>query len=118
MGFKFPVKGEARQKRQVLSFRKTMISKKEVEHIAKLSRMGLKPAEFKKFQEELSSILDYIEKLAELDISQVKPTSHSIEIENVVGKDEIKTQSPQVVNSLIEAAPEKEKGFFKVKAVF
>jgi len=55
-----------------------MISKEEVQHIAKLARLGLTEKEIKKFQKELSSILDYIEKLKEVDVSSIEPTSHSI----------------------------------------
>ena len=55
-----------------------MISKKEVEHIAKLARIGLTSGEIEKFQKELSSILDYFEKLEEVDVSEAEPTSHSI----------------------------------------
>jgi len=67
-----------------------MISKEEVKHIAKLARLGLTEKEIRKFQEGLSSILDYIEKLKEVDISKVEPTSHSIKVENIMRGDEPK----------------------------
>jgi len=57
-----------------------MISKEEVKHIAKLARLGLSDKEIGEFQKELSKILNYIEKLKEVDISNVKPTSHSIQV--------------------------------------
>ena len=55
-----------------------MIIRKEVEHIAKLARLGLSEREIEKMRGELSKILDYIEKLKEVDVSEVEPTSHSV----------------------------------------
>ena len=94
-----------------------MISKQEVEHIAKLARLGLTQAEIKKFQNELSSILDYIEKLKEVDVSEIEPTSHSILLENVFREDKSQKSNSRVVEKLIEAAPEKKQGHLKVKAI-
>ena len=94
-----------------------MISKKEVEHIAKLARLGLTEKEIQKFQRELSKILDYMEKLKEVNVSKVKATSHSIKIENIMRSDDASSQPVERVNKLIEAAPEKKKGHIKVKAI-
>jgi len=91
-----------------------MVSKKEVYHIAKLARIGLKEEEIEKMQKELSLILDYFKNLSEVDISKVKLTSDSIF--NVTKEDKIKTE--ENVSKLIEAAPQKEKGYIKVKSVF
>ena len=66
-----------------------MLSKQEVQHIAKLARLGLTEKEIGKFQKELSATLDYIEKLKEVDIEGVEPTSHSVLLENVTRKDEV-----------------------------
>ena len=95
-----------------------MISKEEVKHIAKLARLGLSEKEIEKMQKELSSILDYIEKLKEVDIKQVQPTSHSVLMENIMREDLAKKEIPERVNKLIAAAPRKEKGYIKVKAVW
>ena len=65
-----------------------MIKKEEVKHIAKLARLGLTEKEVEKFQEELSSILGYIDKLKKIEVSKVKPTSHPKEVENITRKDE------------------------------
>ena len=93
-----------------------MITKKEVEHIAKLARLGLTPNEVKKFQKELSKILDYIEKLKEVDVSKVKPTSHSIKVENVMRGDE-SLRSKVRGSRLLELAPETKNGYLKVKSI-
>lgn len=94
-----------------------MILKKEVKHVARLARLGLGEKEMEKMRKELSLILDYVEKLKEVKIEKVKPTTHSMPIENIFREDKAKPQSAQVINKLIEAAPEKKKGYVKVKAV-
>jgi len=94
-----------------------MISKEEVKHIAKLARLGLTETEIGKFQKELSLILDYIEKLKELDVSDVKPTSHSIEMENITRKDEPRPEKERA-GTLLESAPETKNGYIKVKSIF
>jgi len=95
-----------------------MISKQDVEHIAKLARLGLTPLEVKKFQGELSKILDYIEKLREVDVSKTEPTFHSIKIENVTREDEPKEKKLELRKKLVEIAPEKKEGYLKTKPIF
>ncbi len=95
-----------------------MISKEEVKHIAKLARLGLTEPEIEKFQRELSSILDYIEKLKEVDIKNVEPTSHTLKIENVFREDVAKKLDIEKVKKLIKAFPERENTFLKVKSIF
>lgn len=93
-----------------------MLTKQEVQHIAKLARLGLTEEEIEKFQKDLSSILDYFEKLKELDVSKVQPASHAIKVENVMRKDEIKSEGKN--KKLLDLAPEIKEGFLKVKSVF
>lgn len=97
---------------------KFKINKKEVEHVAKLARLGLSEAEIEKMQKELSKILDYIEKLKEVDVSEIPPTSHSILIENIMRKDEVENEEFEVKSSkLMELAPEKKDSYLKVKKI-
>lgn len=100
-----------------------MIKKEEVKHIAKLARLGITEEEEKKFEKDLSSILDYFNSLQEINVSGVKPTFHPTE--DFLGKeggqareDEPKPESEETANKLIEAAPDKENRHIKVKAVF
>jgi len=94
-----------------------MISKEEVKHIAKLARLGLTQKEIEKMQKELSSILDYIEKLKEVDVSNVEPMSHSVEVKNIMRKDE-KSRKYEVKSSrLMGLAPETREGYLKVKSI-
>ena len=103
-----------------------MITRKEVERVAKLARIGISKKEEEKFARELSLILDYVRKLKEVDISKTLPTSHSIEIENVTREDKenekLKTELPFMkakVNNekLLRLAPEIKNGYLKVKSI-
>lgn len=93
-----------------------MISKEEVKHIAKLARLGLSEKETEKFQKELSSILDYIEKLKEVDISEVEATSHPFFVENVMRGDE--PHRGEDGKKLVSQAPDRKDNFIKVKSIF
>jgi len=92
-----------------------MLDEKEVKKVAELARLKLKSQEVQKLRKDLAKILDYIEKLKELDVSKVKPTSHSVELFNVERKDKTKSQPAE---KLIELFPEKKDRFLKVKSVF
>ena len=99
-----------------------MISKENTKHIAKLSRLDISEKEIEKFQKDLSSILDYIETLKQVNVSVVKPTFHTsenyINNKNIMREDQAKSESEEVVDKLIEAAPDKKERHIKVKAVF
>lgn len=94
-----------------------MISKKEVQHIAQLARLGLSKKETEKMQKDLSSVLDYIEKLKEVDISGVDVYSPLDGLGNVMREDRIKKESKKKDKKLLELAPEKKNGYLKVKQV-
>jgi len=94
-----------------------MLSKKEVKHIAKLARLGLSEKEIAKFQKELSSILDYFEKLKEADVSNVLPTSHPLDIKNMVRRDEAQEKPKGQKEKLLELMPKTKEGYLKVKSV-
>jgi len=95
-----------------------MISLEDVKHIADLARIDFSIQEFKQLQKELSLILGYIDKLKEVDIKEIEPTSHSVLIKNVLRKDDAKHESVPNSKSLVNLAPNKEKSFIKVKSVF
>lgn len=94
-----------------------MISKKEVEHIAKLARLGITKKEEEKFAKELSSILDYIEKLKKVDISKAKINSYPIKVENVMREDEESKEPKAKSQKLLELAPEKKADYLRVKSI-
>jgi aspartyl-tRNA(Asn)/glutamyl-tRNA(Gln) amidotransferase subunit C len=93
-----------------------MISKEEVQRIAKLARLELTEQEIEKMQKDLSSILDYMDIL-----KKVKGGKEAVHAKNdavnVVRKDEIGEKQPHLAGDLIEAAPQKQDMYIKVKAV-
>ena len=64
------------------------ITREEVLHVARLARLELSDDEVTRFQEQLSAILDAVSKVSELDLSDVPPTSHPLEIANTWAEDE------------------------------
>lgn len=97
-----------------------MISKEEVKHIAKLARLGLSGEEIKKFQKDLSAILDYFEILKEVNISKVESTFHPAEsfLSDKIREDKIRAESSEAVNKLVESAPERKNRYIKIKNIF
>ena len=65
-----------------------MIDRDQVLHVAKLARLKLTDDEVAQMSGELSTILDHIAKIGELDLEDVPPTSHVVELENVLREDE------------------------------
>lgn len=87
----------------------------DVPHVAKLANLPLKPEEEKKFEKQLSEILNYVEKLKKVDTKNVETTSQATGLENVTREDEAKpslTQEEALLN-----AKSQHNGFIKVKAV-
>ena len=91
------------------------LSREEVQHIARLARLGIDEADLEKFNEQLSNILENFEILQRVDTTGVPSTSHSIALSNVLRDDEV---SPSFTPSEILAnAPKEEAGCFRVMAV-
>jgi len=99
-----------------------MITKKELRHIVKLARLSLTKNEEERFQKELSSILNYVEKLKEIDVARVEPTSHPFGVENVMREDlpgeVFKENLAGQAKKLLELAPETRDGYLKVRSIF
>ena len=94
-----------------------MISKEKVKHIAKLARLALSEKEIENYQKELSKILEYIEKLKEVDVSGIEPVFHPLKIKNVMREDVEAKKEINQIKKLIELMPEKKGGYLKVKKV-
>ena len=95
-----------------------MITKKELRRIAKLARLSITKNEEERFTKELSSILNYVEKLKEADVSGVEPTSHPFEVENVMREDKESSKFKAQSSKLLELAPETKDGYLKVRSIF
>jgi aspartyl-tRNA(Asn)/glutamyl-tRNA(Gln) amidotransferase subunit C len=89
-----------------------MIDRDQVLHVARLARLELSEAEVEKMSSELSSILDHIEKISELDLDDVAPTSHVVEVENVLRPDEPRESWPR--ERILDLAPDAADGGFRV----
>ena len=72
-----------------------MIDREQVLHVARLARLRLTDEEVERMTGELSSILDHIEKIDELDLDDVAPTSHVTDLENVLRADEPRPSLPR-----------------------
>ncbi|OGY53767.1 MAG: hypothetical protein A3A24_02545 [Candidatus Buchananbacteria bacterium RIFCSPLOWO2_01_FULL_46_12] len=94
------------------------LTKKEVEHIAILARLGLSEKEKELFSEQLSSILDYVSQLQKIDTQGVEPTAQITGLENVLAQDIIEEADAQVRSGLLKVAPELEDNLIKTSSVF
>ena len=89
-----------------------MIEREQVLHVAKLARLGLSDEEVETMAGELSGILEHVDRIAALDLDEVEPTSHVVELENVLRPDvPHESLSPDVA---LASAPDPENGAFRV----
>jgi aspartyl-tRNA(Asn)/glutamyl-tRNA(Gln) amidotransferase subunit C len=93
-----------------------MLTKKDLEKLAELARMDLKPNEEKKLLKDLSSVLDYFEELKEVDTENVEPLTGATESFNVFRSDDDETVMDK--EKAMDAFPEKSGGYLKVPPVF
>lgn len=96
-----------------------MLSQKDVEHIAQLARLGLSAEEIEKFQRQLSSILEYVNQLREVDTQRIEPISQITGLEGVWREDEVNEKfSNETREKILKASPLQEDDLFEVKGVF
>lgn len=91
------------------------ITKKEVEHVARLARLELSEQEKETLTDQLSNILTYVEQLNELDTKGVEPTSHVLDINNVMREDVPVASLPQ--DLALSNGPDKALGHYKVPKI-
>jgi aspartyl-tRNA(Asn)/glutamyl-tRNA(Gln) amidotransferase subunit C len=89
-----------------------MIEREQVEHVAKLARLKLTDDEVERMAGELSGILEHVERIGELDLDGVEPTSHVIALENVLRPDEPRPSWDR--DEMLERAPDPVGGAFRV----
>ena len=87
----------------------------EIEQIAELARLSLKPEEKAKLKKDLESILAYVEQLKSVPTDHVEPTSHVLNLENVFREDRV--HPTEVRDEVLKHAPQREGNFFKVPKV-
>jgi aspartyl-tRNA(Asn)/glutamyl-tRNA(Gln) amidotransferase subunit C len=91
------------------------IDRAAVDHVARLARLDLSDEERERMEEELTHILAHAERIQQLDLDGVDPTSHTLPIRNVVRPDEVRPSLPQEV--ALAGAPASEDGRFKVPRI-
>jgi aspartyl-tRNA(Asn)/glutamyl-tRNA(Gln) amidotransferase subunit C len=89
-----------------------VIEREQVLHVAKLARLRLSDAEVERMAGELSGILDHVGRIGELELDDVAPTSHVVELENVLRPDEPRPSWPR--EAVLEQAPDPADGAFRV----
>jgi len=89
--------------------------KSDESHVARLANLKIKEKEKKKFQKQLSSILEYISKLQEVDTKNIEITSQVTGLENILREDEVKPSLSQ--EEVLSNAKSTQNGLFKVKAI-
>ncbi len=92
-----------------------MISREEVEHVARLARLGLSEDEIGRMQEQLSRILESIAALRDVDTSQIGPTAQVIGLENVMRED--RARPGLATEAALANAPEAEGRLLRVPVV-
>ena len=87
----------------------------EIDHVALLARLKLSDSEKNLFSRQLDSIITYIDKLNELDTTNVTPTAHLLPIKNVFREDELKDSLER--DKALQNAPDRSDGFFRVPRI-
>ena len=87
----------------------------EVKHIARLARVGLSDDDIALFQVQLSEILDYFQRLREVDTEGLPPTAHTLAMQNVMRADETRPSFDK--EEVLANAPQREDDLFRVRAI-
>jgi len=91
------------------------ITPEQVRHVAKLARLALTDQELARFGPQLESILEYVAKIGQLDVSGVEPMAHPVPLANVLRTDV--AEPGLTVEQVLQNAPETDGPFFKVPKV-
>jgi aspartyl-tRNA(Asn)/glutamyl-tRNA(Gln) amidotransferase subunit C len=89
-----------------------VIDRQQVLHVAKLARLRLSDDEVERMASQLSGILEHVERINELELDEVEPTSHVIALENVFRPDEPRPSWDR--DEVLESAPDPASGAFRV----
>jgi aspartyl-tRNA(Asn)/glutamyl-tRNA(Gln) amidotransferase subunit C len=89
-----------------------VIDREQVLHVARLARLRLSDEEVERMASELSGILDHVERITQLDLENVEPTSHVVAVENVLRPDDPRPSWSR--DEILERAPDPASGAFRV----
>lgn len=91
------------------------ITAEDVRHVAKLARLELPEAKLQKLTGELESILEYVAKIGQVDVSNIEPVAHALPLHNVLREDIVEPSLP--LEKVLQNAPDVDGPFFKVPKV-
>ena len=97
--------------------KKTLLSKEEILHLAKLAKLQLTEDEITKYQSQLGETIDYIKNLDELDTKDVEPTNSVVDLKNVMFEDGAKNEKGLNVKEAISNAKKVKDGMFQVDRI-
>jgi len=92
-----------------------MVTTKDIEYVAKLAKLNLSNEEKEKLVEQMGDIVEFANKISELDTDGVNPTNHILEIKNVFREDELKESYSR--DEILKNAPAKEAGCIVVPSI-
>ncbi|HJO34384.1 MAG TPA: Asp-tRNA(Asn)/Glu-tRNA(Gln) amidotransferase subunit GatC [Anaerolineales bacterium] len=92
-----------------------MLTIEEVTHVAELARLKLSARETEQFRGQLSAVLEYVERISSLDLTDVSPTHSVLSLPGALRADEVRESLPR--EELLRNAPETEAGCFRVPAI-
>ncbi len=87
----------------------------DLKHIARLARLHFKEEELNVFEPQIDEILDFVEKLKEVKVEGVEPTTHPLALQNVFRKDEVVPSIP--IEEFLSKAPRAKGRFFEVPKI-
>ncbi|MFC4734959.1 Asp-tRNA(Asn)/Glu-tRNA(Gln) amidotransferase subunit GatC [Bacillus daqingensis] len=91
------------------------ITEEQIRHVAELARLELKDEEIRHFGEQLDKIIDAAQQLNELDTENVAPTSHVLDVRNVLRDDKVKPSLPR--EEALKNAPDQQDGQIRVPSI-
>ncbi len=93
------------------------VTNRDVEHVAVLARLHLSPAEKELYTGQFNVILEHINRLNELELAGVEPTTYVQPVQNVFRADVEKDSPRELLDAVLKEAPDREKGLFRVPPV-
>lgn len=96
----------------------TKITEDQIVHLSELANLNISKNEVKKFQKQLSSIIDYVSELSQVDTQDVEPTSQTTNLTNIKREDVIDQRDSLTTEEALSGTENTHNGYFKVPAIF
>lgn len=93
------------------------LTKSDINHVAKLANLKLIDEEIDKFSPQLSSIVDFVSQLSEVDVEGVEPTNQTTGLEDVYREDEVKLEQQLSSDQALSGTDNVHNGYFVVDAI-